>query len=287
MAVTGLDFSVVGSHGRLLLGRSPMCYLVCFPERKRFIKLPPPPTLPNLDTAAALHYELLDAGSGIDFRVLLLRIHGRHLMVDKFTSGSGAWVSRDLGLRDDASCFPRPSPTGISSGQRHYWLDLDGQRRGRVLCYDEASGLVSVLSEPPTKQQGWKRLGRALGSVNAGSKVRFSALDAFDPNAQDVRPHAMNGLYMTWTLNDANEWDLELKQVRDVSASFFSVPYDAEMPLDHAGASTSSSIAVKNGVLIHRDLLKGQSREIINLTVGMGGRIGELYGDCDVFPLFL
>lgn len=283
-AARGLDLSIVGSHGRLLLARSSSCYVVGFPARNRFIKLPPPPSTPNLDSATSLRYELLDPAEGIIFRVLVLRADGGNITVDTFSSASGTWESRELGVHTEAFLFVRPESPGISTGQRHYWLD--GQSRDRVLVYDEVSGTASVLRESPT-QQGWRRLGRALGSVDLGAKLRFSAFDSFDPEQANPQPHALNGAYTVWTLNAAGAWERELHQTRSLSAHCFGVPYGAEIPFDFAGAAASSSIAVKNGVLLHRDLHDDQTKEIFQLTVGMPGRIGNLYRDCDVFPLFL
>ncbi|KAK3125557.1 hypothetical protein QOZ80_7BG0606520 [Eleusine coracana subsp. coracana] len=232
-AARRLDLSIVGSHGRLLLARSGSGYVVGFPERNRFVNLLPPPSTPNQDHATSLQYELLDAGGGISFRVLVLRADGGNITVDTFSSASGRWESRELGVRkEEAFLFVRPESRGISTGPRHYWLD--GQRRGLVLVYDEASGTASVLREPPTKQ-GWKRLGRALGSVDLGTKLRFSAFDSFDPEENNPQPHALTGTHTMWTLNAAGAWEQELHQTRDVSAHCYSVPYGAEIPVDFAG----------------------------------------------------
>lgn len=136
--------AAAGEEQQLLRGR--------LPARNRFIKLPPPPSTPNLDSATSLRYELLDPAEGIIFRVLVLRADGGNITVDTFSSASGTWESRELGVHTEAFLFVRPESPGISTGQRHYWLD--GQSRDRVLVYDEVSGTASVLRESPTQQGG-------------------------------------------------------------------------------------------------------------------------------------
>ncbi|KAK3122180.1 hypothetical protein QOZ80_8BG0666120 [Eleusine coracana subsp. coracana] len=261
-------------------------FFICFPERNRFIKLPAPPVAPSTNTVAAIHYDHLNAG-GIEFRVVLLRADGNgHLLLDKFTSASvdGAWESHDLGLCGDVDLGIHVPSTGISiGGPRYHWLDW----RHRVVSYDEASGTASVFDEPPPGHKGWRRHGRALGSVDAGSKVRFSAFDTFDPDPLNAQLHSVNALYRVWDLNQSGVWEPRVEQVRHISEYYYGVALDHEVPYDYAGATASSCIYFKKDVLTRRDLVSGHTTEMFNLKQGMGGRTAELYVNYDVFPIFL
>jgi hypothetical protein len=278
-----LDFTIVASHGRLLLGRGRTRYFVCDPAANRWLALPPPATIgPTSDTACGFHYDNDGATGRVSFTIVLLaRARFRLVLVETFTSVTGTWATTTLDAQGVSRCLGAASP-GIHLGTCFYWLS---RRSGRVVRYDAARGRATVLREPPIAERSVERMVRSLGST--GGRLRLCGFDIRDERPNCSLPHdGLEGVHGVWVMDAAGAWRRVLQAVvGDISSWYFKSLFGNETPLDFAGAPGGYIVVEKNHFLLRYDLESGEKVELMSLYRD-DGNLGALYRRFHAFPFY-
>ncbi|KAL6644522.1 hypothetical protein ACP70R_016130 [Stipagrostis hirtigluma subsp. patula] len=283
------DLCIVATHGRLMLARSQASgrHFVCNPSNNRWVVLPQAPVASDRNTASGLWYDHDTEPGAISFVVVLLvRVRRRNLLLQKFSSDAGVWETQKLDFHGGARLLgqlSRPSP-GIYAGDSFYWQSQ--ARADRILCLDLARGRASVLFEPPEAEGSTNVRERSLGS--AGGVLRMPTFSIRDTEPENNQPHDILGVHSLWMLEAGGWRRTQQVVVRDsVSMSFGFIPYGIEIPFDFASARTGDIVVQKNGQVLGLDVWTGEKRYLTDLYLYQRGRINELYGSFDVFPLFM
>lgn len=281
--VQTLDISIVASHGRLLLCRSPSRYYVCDPAANRWLPLPPSTVSPSSAANSGLHYDV-DASTGrFGFTIVLVaRRRRRRVLAETFLTATGRWATREHAAPGVARCLPAKSPD-IHVGTCFYWLSRrwhGGQ--SRIIRYDAALCRASLLREPPLAEEAKRRLVRSLGSV--GGRLRLCAFDLREdsgPMSPDGR-NDVEAVHGVWLMDAASAWRRVHEAVVEASILLL---VGREVPLDFASACGEFIVLEKLKYLLRYDLESGSKVELADLEIGSCRR-NQLYHRYKTFPFF-